>query len=134
MVQETPTLFVDSEALAKAYMGVQAAANKKAENLRILDLRELSGFTDFFLVASGHSDRQVQAIADAIVLELREQGFKPLSVEGYQDGRWVLVDFGDMVCHIFHDALRDYYSIEELWALAKRVPIPTELYVQIPMN
>jgi ribosome silencing factor RsfS/YbeB/iojap len=130
MAPETTTVIeVDEVSLAKAFLAVQAAANKKAENIKILDLRGVSSFTDFFFVCSGTSDRQVQAIADSIVIELKEDGFQPVAVEGYREGRWVVVDFGDFVAHIFQDALREYYDLEDLWHEGKRVPIPTELFI-----
>jgi ribosome-associated protein len=127
--QETVVIEVDELSLAKAFLAVQAAANKKAETVKILDLRGISSFTDYFMICSGQSDRQVQAIADSIAIELKEDGFEPISVEGYREGRWVVLDFGDLVVHVFHDALRDYYNMEELWYDAKRVPIPQELYI-----
>jgi len=127
--EQTTVIEVDDISLAKAFIAVQAAANKKAENMRILDLREISSFTDYFLVCSGMSDRQVQAIADSISIELKEDAFTPIAMEGYREGRWVVLDYGDFVCHIFQDALREYYDLEQLWHEAKRVPIPTELYI-----
>jgi ribosome-associated protein len=127
--QETVIIEVDEVSLAKAFLSVQAAANKKAESIKVLDLRSLSSFTDYFMVCSGQSDRQVQAIADSITIELKEEGFNPISVEGYKDGRWVVIDYGDVVIHVFHDALRDYYDIEQLWFDAKRVQIPPALYI-----
>ena len=126
---ETVIIEVDEVSLAKAFLSVQAAANKKAETIKVLDLRNLSSFTDYFMVCSGQSDRQVQAIADSVTIELKEEGFNPISVEGYKDGRWVVIDYGDVVIHVFHDALRDYYDIEQLWFDAKRVQIPQELYI-----
>ena len=125
---------VEEISLAKAFLSVQAAANKKAEQMKILDLRNVSSFTDYFVVCSGHSDKQVKAIADSIVIELKEDGFMPISVEGYGDGRWVVVDFGDVVIHVFMDALRDYYDIEQLWHDARKVPIPAELYITSPSH
>jgi ribosome-associated protein len=111
-------------ALACAKLGI----DKKAENVRILDLSQLSAFTDYFVILNGASDRQVQAIADSIDQELREAGMKLLSVEGLQEGRWVLMDYGDVIVHIFLDALREYYDLERLWADAPRVKIPPEYY------
>ncbi len=134
MVNETTVIEVSEESLAKAFLSVQAAANKKAENIRILDLKELSSFTDYFVVCSGQSDRQVQAIADSVVIQLKEDGFTPISMEGYREGRWILVDYGDVVIHVFLDALRDYYDIEQLWHDAKKVPIPVELYITPPSH
>lgn len=129
MAPEQTIIEVEELSLAKAFLSVQAAANKKAETIKILDLKELSSFTDYFVICSGTSDRQVQAIADSIAIELKEDGFIPVSVEGYREGRWVIVDFGDIVVHVFLDALRDYYDIEHLWFEAKKVPIPPELYI-----
>ncbi len=133
MANET-VIEVSEMSLAKAFLSVQAAANKKAENMKILDLHEISSFTDYFMVCSGHSDRQVQAIADSIVIQLKEDGFTPISVEGYREGRWVVVDFGDVVIHVFMDALREYYDIEQLWHDARKVPIPAELYITSPSH
>jgi len=130
MAPETTTIIeVEEISLAKAFLSVQAAANKKAENIKVLDLRGVSSFTDYFVICSGMSDRQVQAIADSIAIELKEDGFAPISVEGYREGRWIVVDYGDVVIHAFLDALRDYYDIESLWYDAKKVPIPQELYI-----
>jgi ribosome silencing factor RsfS/YbeB/iojap len=134
MANETTIIEVSEESLAKAFLSVQAAANKKAENIRVLDLKKLSSFTDYFVVCSGQSDRQVQAIADSIVIELKEDGFTPISVEGYREGRWVVVDYGDLVIHVFLDALRDYYDIEQLWHDAPKVPVPAELYITPPSH
>jgi ribosome silencing factor RsfS/YbeB/iojap len=134
MANETTVIEVSEESLAKAFLAVQAAANKKAENIKILDLKKLSSFTDYFVVCSGQSDRQVQAIADSIVIELKEDGFTPISMEGYREGRWVLVDYGDVVIHVFLDALREYYDIEQLWQNAPKVPIPIELYITPPSH
>ena len=134
MANEQTVIEVSEISLAKAFLSVQAAANKKAETMKILDLREISSFTDYFVVCSGHSDRQVQAIADSIVIQLKEDGFNPISVEGYREGRWVVVDYGDVVIHVFMDALRDYYDIEQLWHDARKVPIPPELYITSPSH
>jgi ribosome-associated protein len=127
--EQTTVIEVGEESLAKAFLSVQAAANKKAETIRVIDLRELSTFTDYFLICSGMSVPQVKAIADSIVIHLKEEGYGPISVEGYSEGRWIIVDFGDMVVHVFLDALRDYYDIEALWQEGKKVPIPSELYI-----
>jgi ribosome-associated protein len=112
----------------KALECARAAIDKKAENLKILDLTELSGFTDYFLICSGMSDRQVQAISDSIESAMNSQGREVISIEGYSEGRWVLMDFGDVVIHIFLDALREYYDLESLWAEAPRVKVPSEFY------
>lgn len=129
MASEQTIIEVNDEGLAKAFMSVQAAANKKADTIKVLDIGDVSSISDYFVVCSGMSDRQVQAIADSVAIELRDQGYTPISMEGYREGRWVIVDFGDVVVHVFMDALRDYYDIESLWQNARRVPIPQELFI-----
>ena len=114
--------------LRKALLCARAAIDKKAQNLKILDLREFSSFTEYFIVCSGTSDRHVQTIADSASVELREEKIGTLSTEGYSEGRWVLMDLGDVVLHVFLDPLREYYDLERLWADAPRVPIPSEFY------
>jgi ribosome-associated protein len=114
--------------LEKALSCARAAIDKKAENVKLLDLSGLSGFTDYFLVCSGMSDRQVQAIATSVESALKGSGHELLSSEGHSEGRWVLMDFGDIVVHVFLDALREYYDLETLWADAPRVKIPSEFY------
>jgi len=126
----TPGSETNPEGLAKALLCARAAIDKKAENVKILDLSELSGFTDYFLICSGTSDRQVQAIGESISRALDVEGYQILSAEGLQDGRWVLIDFGDVVVHVFLDALRDYYDLENLWKDAPKVRIPSEYYGQ----
>lgn len=118
----------DNPSTRRALLCAKAAIDKKAETVKILDLSELSGFTDFFVIASGMSDRQVHAIADSVEHEMRQAGHELISIEGYAEGRWVLMDFGDVVVHIFLDALREYYDLEALWADAPKVKIPSEFY------
>ena len=113
---------------AKALACARAAIDKKAEHVKILNLTGISGFTDYFVICSGVSDRQVQAISDSVEFQIEAGGAEMLSVEGYADGRWVLMDCGDVVVHIFLDALREYYDLEALWQDAPRVKIPSEFY------
>ncbi len=94
---------------------VQAIQDRKGEELKVLHLAEVSDFTEFFLICSGTSERQVQAIADAIVEATKAAGRRPLGVEGYGHGRWVLLDYGDIVIHVFDQELRGYYALERLW-------------------
>ncbi len=126
----TPGASTNPDGMNKALLCAQAALDKKAENVKLLDLSELSGFTDYFLICSGTSDRQVQAIGEAISNAMDVQGFELYSAEGFQDGRWVLMDFGDVIVHVFLDALRDYYDLENLWKDAPKVKIPSEFYGQ----
>lgn len=106
---------------SKVRVAVAAALDRKAIELRVLDLDAVSDFTEYFLICSGASDRQVQAIADAIVESLRREGRRPLAIEGYKHGTWVLLDYGDLVAHIFDEKTRRFYALERLWADADDV-------------
>ncbi len=99
---------------------IEAAQDKKAVDLVLLDLRKTSAFTDFFVICTGTSVRQVQAIADAVQGTLAKRGVKPALVEGYKRGEWVLVDYFDFLFHIFTPATRDFYGLERLWGDAER--------------
>jgi len=103
---------------------VRAAESKKATDLKVLDLTGITSFTDYFLVCTGANQRQIQAISDEIGQKLKERGEYPISVEGYRDAEWVLVDYGDFVIHIFSPRARAYYDLERLWRNAKNVAIP----------
>ncbi len=100
---------------------VQAMEDRKAQALRVLELTDISSLADYFLVCSGNTERQVQAIADAVVEGLRAEKIKPHHVEGYSTGRWVLIDYGDFVVHVFDESTRAYYALEKLWADAPDV-------------
>lgn len=94
---------------------VAAAEDRKALDLKVLHLQQVSDFTDYFLICSGSSERQVQAIADAVQERLREIRVRPLHVEGYNRAQWVLIDYGDLVVHVFQEEPRRYYALERLW-------------------
>jgi ribosome-associated protein len=100
---------------------VAAAANLKAIDLRILYLAPVTDFTDYFLIMSGASDRQVQAIAESVEQRLAARGVEPLHVEGWGQGKWVLLDYGDFVVHVFDDDRRGFYALERLWSDAPDV-------------
>jgi ribosome-associated protein len=100
---------------------VSAAEDRKAVELKVLHLQKISDFTDYFLICSGTSERQVQAIADAVQEKLRAGRVRPLHVEGYNRGQWVLLDYGDLVVHIFQEEPRRFYSLERLWGDAPDV-------------
>lgn len=89
--------------------------DKKASQVRIVDLRNLSPVTDFFVIGSGTSTTQVRAMADHVEEKLGQLGVARHHTEGYLGGRWILIDYGDVVVHIFHEEERDYYSLERLW-------------------
>jgi ribosome-associated protein len=100
---------------------VAAADDRKAVDVKVLRLGEVSDFTDYFLICSGTNERQVQAIADSVEEKLREDRVRPLHVEGYNRGQWVLLDYGDLVVHVFQDETRGFYALERLWADAPDV-------------
>lgn len=100
-----------------------AADSRKANGILVLDVGPLSSIADRFLICSGSSDRQVQAIADAIRDELIKQGEKPLAVEGYEQGTWILIDCADLILHIFDDETREFYNLEQLWHQAARIEV-----------
>lgn len=127
-VTETSSSIVVDRSKEKALACARAAIDKKAENVKILDMTDLAGFTDYFVICSGMSDRQVQSIADSVENAMDVAGAEVISAEGYGEGRWVLMDMGDVVVHVFLDALREYYDLETLWADAPRVKIPSEYY------
>ncbi|MGH9442133.1 MAG: ribosome silencing factor [Thermoanaerobaculia bacterium] len=95
--------------------GVSAALEKKAENLLVLNLSEISSFADYFVICSATSERQSQAIADAVDLKMKAIHRSPVSVEGRGAGRWILLDYGEVVFHIFLDEARRFYALERLW-------------------
>ena len=107
-------------------MALAAAAEKKAINIVGLDLREIASFTDFFVIASGANERQVQAISDEVVETLKKAGRPVTRVEGYKTAEWILLDYGDFVMHIFNEKARAFYDLERLWRESKRVELPAE--------
>ena|SRR5271163_1990352 len=105
-------------------IAARAADSKKATDIRILDLREVTSFADFFVVCTGSNPRQIQAISEEIGEQLAKQGEYPVSVEGFENADWVLADYGDFLVHVFSPKARTYYDLERLWKHAKEVPIP----------
>ena len=109
-------------------LALTCASEKKAFDLRALDLREIASFTEFFIIASGSNQRQVQAITDEIEEQLKKQaGARPVRTEGYASAEWVLMDYGDFIVHIFEQKAREFYDLERLWRDARPVEIPAEL-------
>ncbi len=98
-----------------------AAEDKKASDVQILDVRELTVIADYFLICSGSSDTQVKAIARAVEDSLSEEGLHPQKVAGKQEARWILMDYADVIIHIFHDEERKFYELERLWADAEKI-------------
>ncbi|MDQ3783294.1 MAG: ribosome silencing factor [Actinomycetota bacterium] len=105
-----------------------AAASKKADRILVLDVSEQLGITDYFVICSGNTERQVRAIAEAVERALAvDEGVKPYRREGQREGRWVLLDYVDFVVHVFHQEEREYYSLERLWSDAPHVNIDFDL-------
>ena len=104
-------------------VAMTAALDKKAAEPLVLDLRKASAFTDFFLICTGTSTRQVKAIADAVEDALRAQGVRPALVEGAERAEWILIDYFDFIIHIFTPATRSFYDLERLWGDAERIEI-----------
>ena len=125
-IDNTPTPFAELDEEVK--LALTCASEKKAFDLRALDLREIASFTEFFIIASGSNQRQVQAISDEIEEQLKKQlKAKPVRTEGYSAAEWVLMDYGDFIVHIFEQKAREFYDLERLWRDARRVELPAEL-------
>ena len=107
----------------KAILCAQVAVSFKALDLVLLDVTGLSSFADFFIICSGKSSRQVQGIADNMEAQLKERRLRPLGVEGQREGQWILMDYGDVIVHIFYEPVRAFYDLESLWSEAKRVRV-----------
>ena len=111
---------------------VKAALDKKALDVVVLDLRNTPAFTDFFVLCSGHSTRQVKAIADAVEEALRAAKVRPSHIEGYDRGEWVLIDYFTFIVHVFTPQTRLFYSLERLWGDAERIEVPEDGDRDIP--
>ncbi len=116
---------------ARALLCAKGALDRKSYDLIVLDVRKLSSLADFFVICTGRSDTQVQAIAQSVEHELRQTGEHPLSIEGYPHGQWVVMDFADIVVHIFVEPAREFYGLERLWARATHLKLPKALAAQV---
>ena len=128
MVEDEPapvkasSLSVDEEILEQVRMAVAAAEEKKAENIVVLRLSALTEFTDYFIICTGNSSRQAQAIADEGTAQLKKNyRLRPLNTEGYTSAEWILIDFGAFVLHVFTETSRSFYDLERLWRDAEVV-------------
>ncbi len=110
-----------------ALLAAEAALDKKAEDVVILDVAPVIVITDYFVIATGANDRQVKTIADEVEARLEAAGLKVRGREGEAERQWVLIDFGDLVVHVFQPEMRDFYRIEKLWGDVERLPIPETL-------
>ena len=118
---EKPYISTDDRAMQCAVL----ALDKKALDVKILDIRGISTIADYLVLASGSSDKQVLAIADSVRTGLKKFG-KAIDIEGAQEGKWVVIDYGDVIVHVFVEELRAYYNLDELWGHAREVAIPAE--------
>jgi ribosome-associated protein len=110
----------------RALLCINASLEKKAKDLIILKVKELSAFADYFIIVSGTSDRQVRAIATAIQENLKKAEILPLGIEGEAAGQWILMDYNDVIIHIFLDTVRTFYDLERLWSEAPRMAVADE--------
>lgn len=119
----------ESELDERIMTTLHAAAEKKAIETVVLDLREIASFTDYFVITSGANERQVQAISDEVFETMKKAGTPAARVEGYKTAEWILLDFGDFVFHVFDEKARKFYDLERLWRESRRVELPGELTV-----
>lgn len=113
----------EQESPVAPVIAAHAAESKKALDIRILDLRGISSFTDFFVICSGANIRQIQAISDEVEERLRKRGERPLGIEGYERAEWILADYGDFIVHILSQPAREFYDLERLWRNARQLTI-----------
>ncbi len=117
----------DRDLPTAAIIAARAAESKKALDVRVLDLRGISSFTDYFVVCSGSNSRQIQTITDEIEEQLKKHGERPIGIEGYDKADWVLADYGDLIVNVFSQQAREFYDLERLWRNAKEIKIPAEV-------
>lgn len=115
-------------------IAVEAAQDKKAEEIAVLDLQGMNGVTDHFLICHGNSPRQVHAIVDSIMAKLRDAKLRPAHIEGENGAEWVLMDYLDFVVHVFVRDRRTFYSLDKLWAGAPRIEFPVPTATAVPAN
>ncbi len=116
-----------------AMLAAHAAAEKKAADVVVLDVATSIVITDYFVIASGSTDRQVRAIADEIEMQLKEAGLRAIGREGEREAKWILLDFGDIVVHVFQPDEREFYRLEKLWNDTDRLALPAEVVNASPI-
>jgi ribosome-associated protein len=122
------------DTLEKIRICGQYAEEKKARDILLIELKGLTDITDYFFVLSGTSERHVKTISEHIETSMKRDGILPYSVEGYNQGRWVIIDYRDVIVHIFIEPLRDLYDLENLWIEAKRYRIEKEKTINIEVG
>jgi len=118
------TTLAEISSWEKALLLTRFALDKKACDLVVLDVHEHTSIADYFIVCSGRSDRQVQSIAQGIEENAADEGFKPFAAEGTQRGHWALIDFSDVIVHVFYEPVREFYDLDGLWGHAPKAKLP----------
>ena len=121
ILTEPERVEIPADAAELAHRIVEIASDKKGNDIVMLRTAEVTSMADFFVICSGRSDRQVSALSGAIVDELRDEGIRPLGIEGRGSSRWVLLDYGAVIVHVFAEEEREYYGLERLWGKAVQV-------------
>ena len=121
MVKESRPKLTRKSLPPEVRLSVKTGLDKKADDIIVLDLRDISGFTDFFIIMAGNSNRQNTAIYESIEQELKKSRVMPIGVEGREQAEWILIDYGNFVVHVFSKQARSYYSLEKLWGDAPRL-------------
>ena len=116
---------------AQVQRAIEAAHDRKATDVVVLDLRPADGFTDYFVIVTGHNTRQIQAISDAVQEALADKHQKPAHIEGGDRAGWILLDYFDFIVHIFSPETRAFYSLERLWGSAERIEVPEPIPTRI---
>ena len=127
-------LRADADALKIARDVLHACSETKARNLTILNVEQVFSLSSLFIIASGRSDRQVQGICNRIRISLEEHGVTPISIDGYEQGHWILMDYGDVVVHVFYEPVREHYGLESLWSGAQRYAIPDDVIDDVDLR
>ncbi len=109
-----------------ANKAIESLKDKKAKDIKLLDIHELSTISDYFIIATGNSTTQVQAMSDELEEKMELAGYKMHHKEGFRNGRWILLDFGNIIIHLFHDEERKFYNLERLWVDAKSILVENE--------
>ena len=109
--------------LTRVALIAEAALDRKAQDIVALDVRAVTSFTDTFIIATGTSDRHVRSVADSIQTALKTHGERPIGIEGYDEGRWVLIDCTDTIVHVFQQEIRDHFDLERLWSDADAIEL-----------
>ena len=124
--RSNPTSTPEPEPQPNWLTAVRAAEAKKASEIKVLDLTAVTTFTDYFVICNGSNSKQLQAITDEIALRLKKQGERPTSIEGYDQGEWILSDYSDLIVHVFSEKARQFYDLDRLWREGKVVTVPPE--------